>query len=410
MIYQNYDLSSNYFLVHNDETKIVYDIHTLKNSKLAQQIYFSPSSCPIINRNNSNDGSCFEDYMIPTSAYTVAVTDVKIKIEKIPATESLTTYIDSVYFDIQNQLIKIYKQHTEVTLCYSGGIDSMVLLSFIINLNLLSRTNIIFFKNSVTNSIEKPLVLDLLCVLKSKANNVEILNITFDDVADSFNYESFEQLLCYATSSILRRTKNNAFIFGWHGNQILLHKNIFIDEILLTSPSQLERCKELIHSDNKFYTQSLKKYNFDEHKISLAQRYMLMKPWDKLNGINQNSVYSPIASDYTFQLLRRLDYSDIDVNVIIEASVAKEIIQRNVGNSLSMYYDIEDVTDGDVLLPCNIPLELIDINKLVIPDTLNHDPHGLTYITNEIQLAHKNQFIPLNSLVVIKALQWIDRL
>jgi hypothetical protein len=407
MTYQNFDLTSNYVLVSTANSKVVTDIRTLKNCKLSQQIYYSPSSCPIVNRFDFEAGSCFEDYIIPPASFIIGD---DLSLEKIKPSVLLPEYTEAVYTDIQETIKQIYKQHTEVTLSYSGGIDSMVLLSFIINLNLLHRTNIIFFKNNVTNAVEKPLVIDLLNKLKFKAKNIEILNITLEDIAHSFNHESFDQLICYSSSSLLRRTKNNAFIFGWHGNQILLHKNTFIDEILLADPAKLEYCKKLISQDKKFYTQSLKKYNFDTHKVGIARQFMLMKPWNKLNGINQNCVYGPIGSDSTFKLLRELDFSKIDPAIIAEASIAKDIIYRNVNDLLAQYYDIEDVTDGDVLLPFTVPLDLLDISKLTIPSTLNHDAKGVEYITSELALAHKNNFIPINTLVVIKALNWISDL
>jgi hypothetical protein len=57
-----------------------------------------------------------------------------------------------------------------------------------------------------------------------------------------------------------------------------------------------------------------------------------------------------------------------------------------------------------------VPTAILDSSELTIPTELNHNSNGLDYIKSEIQQAHVTGSIPFNSLVVIKALQWISQL
>ena len=401
MIYQNHDINSNPFFVNKDDSEIVANIHILKNAKLAEQIYYSPSYCPAVHCYNSNDGSCFENYYI---SYIFNDDGGVITKQIIPSTITLDEYQEALFNNIQTQIQEIYKKYKTVTLLYSGGIDSITLLSFIINLNLLSRTNIVFFENKVTNSVKKNLVYNLFQELNTKIKNIDILNITVDDIAYNFNNGTYENLICYSTSTVIRNKKNQALIGGWFGNSTLLHKGNFIADILASDPEQINRCKEVVSKDY-FYARSIKNYNFDKLNPTINHQYLFVKPW--LNLSNDTQTYAPLGNNNIFQLLRGLDFSTVDISVLTDATVARTIIHKNVGNTLDKFIEVEDLTDGDVLLPCNIPLNLLDITKLTIPKSLNHNERGLYYINSELDLAYKNQYIPLNSLTVIKALQWI---
>jgi hypothetical protein len=87
--------------------------------------------------------------------------------------------------------------------------------------------------------------------------------------------------------------------------------------------------------------------------------------------------------------------------------VAREFITQNNCEWLTKYIDVEGVKDYDNLEDAVIPIELLHTDLLAIPANLNHNAEGLEYLQNEITKAHQNANIPINSLVAIKALQWI---
>lgn len=406
MILQNNDLDINKFFI-DDHNKITTDISTLKYTPLNREIYFRPSNAPLINVANSKLGSCFTGYSIPTGSYQFTTNGDSSLVDQI---YSLTDYQDIVFSEIGKEITKIYNAHAEVTLCYSGGIDSMVLLSYIISLNFLSRTNIVCFKNNTQNTIpEYDKVKSLLEKFDDQFKSITWLTIDISDIIYSFNNQNFEHLKCYATNAVLQKYKNTAFIFGFHGNQILLHKPVFVDEIILQTGSNTG-VLEFFKNNNDFYTTSLNNYDVDKEKIGIAHTHMLQKPWALLDGTNNNRVYSPIGTSLTFSSLRQLNFKTVSVDTIAHAQLARNIINLNVGGLLNQFITKEGISDGDILKDTLIPIDQLNNDLLTIPKNLTHNAEGLGYIEHELSLAKKSHFLPINVLVSIKMLHWINQL
>jgi len=413
MKYQNIDLSNNKFFVNDNE--IVTDISTLKHNQLSRDIYFRPSNAPLVNINDSTQGSCFDGYTIPTGSFIYDKDNTGIRYTEQITNLNLLSYIDYVWVNINTTIHKIYQTHKEVTLCYSGGIDSMVLLSYIIAQGLLSRTNIICFENHTqtdilalhNNTSNKEKVLKLLDTIKSQVISIKWLKITTKDIADSFNAGNYEHLVCYTTNTILQQHKDTAFIFGFHGNQVFLHKSVFVDELLLQgviTPTEVNQ----VLSNNNFYTQSLIGYDVDRKKPGVKCTHMVLKPWSTLDYTNNNRLYSPIGSDITFNLLRSLDFKTVTINNIANVTVARNIINRNIGLTLDSYIGVEGVFDSDILKDTLIPLSLLNPELLVIPKELTHNQEGIDYIKYELAQSKVSGVIPINVLTSIKMLNWIN--
>jgi hypothetical protein len=406
-IYQNLDLTLNKFFIRKDFTELVTDITQLKYHRLDQNFYFRPSACPLLNVNDSEAGSCFEDYNIPTASYKFHV-DTTVHAIPLEKNLNIDIYVDKLYYDIKNRIEQIYQRHQYVTLSYSGGIDSMVILSYIYNLGLLPRTDIICYKNN-TQEIKDTTKIDLLLdLIKDQTKSIKWLPVESEEVIVNFNHLNLEHVKCYATNLVLKQSKNQAVLFGHHGNQVLLHKIIFADEILLNRPDAISEITELVNGPHTFYTQSLLDFNPAAPRIGIDRRHMLMKPWSALSTYDR-IVYSPLADNDTFNQLRTLDYRQIKISTIANANIAQIIMNRNTGTLLDTYIETESIKENDVLANMIIPIDRLDPKLLVIPNNLNHHPIGLEYIQTELATAHHSKELPINTLVVIKALQWLSQ-
>jgi len=415
MQFCNKDLELNKFIV--KDNLIETDISKIKNQPLDRAVYFRPSNAPIINIADSQLGSCWAGYFIPTGNFIYSQDGDILSCTPVTRNVNLEFYTQQVHDQISRAISSIYQSHAQVTLCYSGGIDSMVLLSFVISQKLLPRTNILCFENrtqdselSLHNNLENKHKVDaLLNRLESQCKSITRMTMTVEDIAYSFNHGDLQHLKCYTTHSILRKHRDTAFIFGFHGNQILLHKPVFVDELLLQDQVTSAQVKDYLNSQT-FYTQSLKSYDVYKPRIGIDRTHLLQKPWALMDGINGNKVYSPIGTDLTFDLLRRLDFTGVSLSHVANATIAQDIMFSNVDNFLEPYIGIESLYDNDMLKDTLIPLSLLDQQLLTIPDSLSHDAEGLDYIQDQIALAHTHGHIPINSLVAIKMLKWIDQL
>lgn len=196
-------------------------------------------------------------------------------------------------------------------------------------------------------------------------------------------------------------------MFGYHGNQLLLHKEVFLDEIMYRDPGKKSLIETAI-SKKDFYTKSLQNYTFDRELSPLHQHHLLLKPWQKMNAINNNHVYSPIGHDHTlFDLCRTIDFSQCDPEVITDALVARWIIRKNRQEWLFDHISTESTKDLDNLEHVDIPVRDLNPALFDIPHNLNHDKEGLDWIANESSKAKTTGYVALNTLVSLRNLSWI---
>lgn len=416
MQYRNHDLDLDKFLIKDDH--IVTNIAELKAQPLNREIYFRPSYAPLVSEADANQGSCFQGYIIPTASFIYQAENGRVQCHRHVAGLVLADYQALIYQEIHQQIINIYQHHPEVTLCYSGGIDSMVLLSFIMAHDFLSRTHVVCVENHTQSSAyamhnhsdNKQRVLGLLDKLKPKLKSITWHRIDLQDLAHSFNHGRLEHVKCYTTHAILRRYHDRAMLFGYHGNQILLHKPLFVDQLILQAKISPEDVMRHLSGTKKYYTQCLERYDINKEKIGVDRTHFLKKPWSLMDGINGNRVYAPIGTTRSFDLLRDLDFGTVDLAVISDAMVARHMIALNVDTELDEFIGIESLSDMDNLKDSLVPVDALDPDMLSVPQNLNHHPEGLDWIQSEIDSAQRTGLIPVNSMTAVKMLHWINQL
>ena len=408
--YINYDLTLNKFFVNEDHIIILPD----KNHySLNRKIYFQPSASPLVHVSDSELGSCFEQLTIPTASWIYNKNGAR---QKLPIDTDLTSYTQKIYQNINQSIAKIYSEHPLVNLMYSGGIDSMVLLSYILKQGLGPRTRLICFENTTqphpsglgTNNTKKFKVKDLYRKYQDQLHSIVWHSIDITHVVNAFNHGQLADIKCYATKTVLDQYHNSVFIFGHHGNQVLLHKSIFLDEIIIRQPNIRSNIQKL-QIDNNYYTTSISEYQIPKEPIGVERRHFLIKPWSVFHGHRNNLIYSPIGSNENFQLTRSLDFTEIDPWTIMDATVAKDLIRQNVGNEFDMFMDTESLKENDNLETIQLPISELDPVALTIPPDLVHHPEGLDYLHHELGKAQFNKWLPINIAVSIKSLQYISQ-
>lgn len=408
-IYQNKDLNTDNWFFHSGTQRLA-KFSDLKKEPLSREIYFSPTYSPLVHIKDTELGSCFKGWTMPSASVLLIDNGSQIHQKEISSDIDLGYYQDQLWQHINDNISKIYQKHQLVNLSYSGGIDSMVLLAMVTHLGLLHRTNIVVFKNQTQtdetcihiNPQRQNMMDEVLNRLKKLCHGVSAVNINLSAIIEGS--DDFNKLRCYVTNMLVSQKPNQAWIFGFHGNQLLLHKDIFVHEILLKNPKQSSRLAEIQKSKN-FYTASLEKVDLNQPLIGLQRRHFLVKPWHLLNGINNNFIYAPIGSDdYVFDLCRRLDFSKMDINVMADATMGRDFINYTEQSWMLDFLVTESLHEMDNLEQIQVPVENINLS---IPD-LNHDPEGLKWLFDQCQLAKSVGHIPINSLVSVKNLQWIS--
>jgi hypothetical protein len=419
--YINHDLDLNKFFADRQHCVVPYP--SKHDYAINRQIYFRPSNSPIIWVEDADLGSCFEDLIVPTGSWIYKDNGTR---EHVPSNVDLHSHIEQIHQNIDGSIAKIYQQHSQVNLLYSGGIDCMVVLSYILKQGLARRTRLICFENNTqpaanglaTNTAKKQKVVDLYRHYQDQLLGIDWHTINVEDVVNVFNHGDLAAIKCYATRTILDRYLNQAFIGGHHGNLVLLHKWIYLDEIVIQNSQMRQLMQQHQKEKTSYYTTSLSPesagndaefhYQIPDSPMGLDRRHLLMKPWDALCGHNGNWLYTPLGSDQNFTLTRRLNFAQIDPWTIMNATVARDLIMLNVGHELDAFIDTESVKENDNLELIQLPADLLNLKQLTVPMDLKHHKEGLDYIQYEIAQIPQRGWLAINTAVSIKSLWHIS--
>ena len=413
----NSDLGLDPIFVSQDNTRWA-KFRDLGAEKLNSCIYFSPSSSPRISRQDSRQGSCFSEWIVPTASLQFQVEQNTI----LTGTEltqelCLEEYQSQVVQHVVATLQKCYETHSEDYMAYSGSIDSGVVLSFIIKMGLAHRTHVRCFLNKVTDHPD---------ALRYNQERIDRINGFFQAFGNSFASTGWEEinhsdvvnlinqgknylhLIGYTLSSVFERYANTAWIGGFHGNRTLIHQRMFLDQMRIVGSYQKTEIKNLIERYwNHVYSPSIKKLNLDNDPVHVKFHTHCLKPWHALSGQRNNKIYMPLASDGLFFLLRSLNPAELTFEFIADAIFGKELVTSNAPE-LNFWIDKQQSShEQDNLENINLPTDNIDFSKLEVPMSLNHDTAGLEWIVDKLNCAKAEGTIEINSLVSIKNLQWI---
>lgn len=411
----NYDIIPSKNFVKILDHKILITKWPDRKFKLNEKIYQSPSNCPLIDVHDVFAGSAYEDFFVPSGHWNFEILDDRVNVTLNKKDIKLEKYIDQIYEDLDQSVLKIFSNSNNVLLPYSGGIDTFVLLSFIVKHNFLYKTKICIIENFTQNDLscihknieKKQKISESIDVYKKQYLDVIWLKTDLQNIKNTFMNGNFDQLRCYSTAELLSYFKNQDILFGTNGNHIFLHNKMFIDEIVIQQPEWRDKILDYIKTQNNFYTKSIENYNSTEF-LPIERRHILYKVRSSLNGFNGNILHEPILSTRNQKLYRTLDYKTVHPDIILNATVAREIINRNVGNALDDFITTESLKDFDNLEEICLDINQKDYNLLKIPKNLSHNERGLDYVNYIIEQAKITGKLPINSAVIIKCLQHID--
>lgn len=419
IIYQNQDLTSNHIFVAHDLSNIVTDIQQLKNQPLDDGIYYSPNSLPVINKKNSKQGSCFRRYFVPTASIQIQADDNQIRLVPIEKTQALEEFEIFAYKEILDQIINIYHHHATVNLLFSGGIDSLIIASYVKQLNLLSRTRFLCFLDQsqtdptalVNDQQKRSAVQQFMEVHSSELLDAQWIPLTLKDLVYGFNFLSFAHLQCHATTTAMKLFPGEAFVTGIYGNESLLHHDLHLDELRTRRPDATQEILNLQHLNPDVYARTLiEDYDLNIPFLGVDDRFFCGKPIWEIDGTFGSRVYTPLATEKLLQQSRAIDFTKIKLETITQATVARNIIKKNVGSEFDQFILHESPLDGDGISSVQVPIELLDTEKLYLPTDLKHSISGYRYLRQEIKNAFDTGSISINSLTSIKVMQHLSSL
>lgn len=385
--FQQRDLQENIFVKTDQQSIIARTENQLvkESVNLSESIYYSPTNFPLISRNDIRKGTAWEDWSYPNFNTSFLYRDNKIVVENIKRNKiSISQYTDKIKVILDKNILDIFKKNKNLRLflCYSKGIDSILILSYLIKNKLQDKVTLINFSNALTNNKNKNFVFE-----KTLGFNVENTYVNLDSLISACNTIKRYVPICYSTYSLLNLHKDSSFIFGFHGNQSLLHKEIFLEQIN----------KDVT---NNGYCSSLNNWKKTQTPTPLEEHCLLIKPWNSLNDINGCKIYDPLGNQEIFEMVRSIEWSNVDPHIVSDAKVARQIIKDNVGDMLDSIITEEDITESDNIIgDLEIPMEQLNEEIFDIQEEIFVNKQGHSWLLSEYGRAKEKNCIKLNTLL-----------
>jgi hypothetical protein len=352
---------------------------------LSEKIYYRPTYFPLISNYDTRMGSAWDHWECLNfdTECSYNATNDKITFNTIERNViSLELYMQKLQKIIDNNVTQILKKtkNLKLFLAYSGGIDSILLLSYFIKEKLQDKISLINYRNLLTKQSDSNFDYE-----KKLGFDIKTIVITVDDLVDVCNTMDYEKVLCYTTCTLLKKFKK--VIFGFHGNQSLLHKKIFLEQIN----------KDVI---NKGYCSGLNEWKSGKNSTPLSQHCLVIRPWKNLNLDKNQELFMPLGNDDIFELIRSIGWKDIDPHVISDAKVARKIIHNNVGDLLDPIICEESLNSSDVVVgDLEIPMEKLNKKIFNLERKNYHNAQGYDWLLSEYNLAKEKNYIKFNSLI-----------
>jgi hypothetical protein len=416
IVYQNPEILEPIFFLRDDFKKIA-TINELADQPLNRDIYFNPTSRLKVSRSDSRLGSCFTGWQIPTSGIMVESTDGWVSaIKEFEHELSLNEYKERLDIRVKNCIQQIYDENRQVYLTFSGGIDSVVVLSYIMHMGLGSRTHLVCSKNLATTH-PKSLAYDqtriqrmedFFIAYQSRVASTCWITQDTGNIVDMVNRgRNYLDILNYTTVGIFETYQDTAWLGGYYGNATLLHNWVFLDQLRIKDPSKLIELEIALTSrQNTYQVDVMQPGKFSGPPIHIKYCTLAVKPCQALQGINQNRIYTPLGSQDIFDDLRKINPADFDFDTLADARFGRELIHRYAPD-LSSILTHQTPYDNDNIVQIQVPTKNLNYNQLYIPESLNHHPHGIDWLTAEIASSKDTGYINMNTLVSFKNLQYI---
>jgi hypothetical protein len=302
---------------------------------------------------------------------------------------------------------------------YSGGLDSTVLLAYIMHMGLTHRTRLVCINNTATdhpkslkhNKVRQESINQFFQTVKDKFYETKFETTGIDGIIDIVNSgRNYFHIQNYTTSTLYDRYENQTWIGGQYGNRTLLHEYVFLDQMRVNHPSKSIKLKKQIkESWQHAYNDSINNLNFDLPPVPLKWVSHAMKTFNGHDGYRGNYLHMPVATNAMFQHLRRLNFDTVPTDLVAEASFGKEMIRKYQPDLLDSMNKQQSSYEFSTLdkLP-KLPVESIDYAQLQVPENLNHDSEGLEWIKYALDQGLSTGEIEVNTLVSIKNLQNIS--
>lgn len=338
----------------------------------------------------------FKDWVAPSFYVNFKESQGSIIAETLSQhTIPLEQYIQTAKNKIENNVKNLFDNSKDMILLYSGGIDSILLLSYLIKYDRLKDTPLVYCGNECLQDIHQQKQFQLE---KSLGFDIEFINVSKQVLIDYANQPDPFKFRNYQSHWIAEKFKDKTILIGDEGNSVLMHKWEWLKR-LGKSPT-----KKNIYVTSCFDQLDLSTpADLDYNTISFIDPYS--RSWN--NKKDFSNLLSPISDLSLMQMLPFVDIRDMDPDFVGNAELIKSMIYDNVGNKLDSLITTENYSWGMGPDPEHLQIKDIDNTMLDINFKKRIETKGLINIKYKIEQAKIDGHIEPRCLLGLKYINYL---
>lgn len=306
----------------------------------------------------------------------------------------LEQYIQTARNKIENNVKNLFNNSKNMMLLYSGGIDSILLISYLIKYNRLKDTPLIYcYNENADNTVQQ----DRFDLEKSLGLNIEVINISKKILIDYANQSDPFKFNNYQSYWLAETFKDKTILIGNEGNSVLLHKWEWLKRLGKPATKKniyVTSCYDQIDWD--------KPTDLDHNTISFIEPYS--RSWN--NRKDFDHVLSPISDISLMQMLPFVDIRNMNPNFVGDAELIRTMIYDNVKHELDSLITTENFNWGICNGSENLQIKDIDNKMLDIDFKKRIETKGLIHMKHKIDRAKLDGHIEPRCLLGLKYINY----
>jgi len=354
---------------------------------LNEQIYYGSFGLSVVDRSYIKQGTAWQDWQMFDYDTCGEMLGDKVIFSKVHRKKiNLKDHLLNCANHIDDQVKKIKNYELPTALSYSQGIDSLVILSYLHKYDYHKKVKLIHFTNPLGTKCNLDFSLE-----RQLGFEVELVEFKKDDLYGIINKKDVRIACCYISSWLLEKYANYNLIFGFHGNQIFCHKDVFLHETTKKTKTNEERN----------YSKHLYDYNPNlNNQYALSTHCLNIKPWDYVKSYYNGRLIDILANESLFDSVRSVDWTQVENGTIINAELPRQIINLNVGSLFDNLITNERVNEIDTIKGNHeLDIDKLDHDILKLKNLRIQNTQGYHWLNETLENALANKKINFGSVI-----------
>lgn len=362
--------------------------------KVDHMICHSPDTFPWIDHTHLKH-TVFKDWQAPSFYTNFKESQGSIITETLPQhTIPLEQYIQTAKDRIENNVKSLFDNSKNMILLYSGGIDSILLISYLIKYNRLKDTPLIYCYNENADNTDQQTQFDLE---KRLGLNIESINVSKQVLIDYANQPNPFTFRNYQSRWVAEKFKDKTILIGNEGNSVLFHKWEWLKRLGKPATRKniyVTSCYNSIDWNTPI--------DLDHNTISFIEPYS--RSWN--NEKEFAHILSPISDVSLMKMLPFVDIRNMDPDFVGDAELIRTMIYDNVKHELDPLITTENFNWGICDSSENLQIKDIDNRMLDIDFKKRIETKGLIHMKHKIDRAKLDGHIEPRCLLGLKYINY----